>query len=108
MVAGHRLDFWPSRKKFQYRGKVRRGDVFKFIAIKEETPHHRRGHQMSHAVVRTSPKAPARKFIGHCTKCGRDGLGLSAALEDCPADALVSDEAALMDILKAPTDEATK
>lgn len=36
MVAGHRLDFWPSRKKFQYRGKVRRGDVFKFIAIKEE------------------------------------------------------------------------
>ena len=65
---------------------------------------------MSHAIVRTSPKGPGQKFIGHCTKCGRDGLGLSAALEDCPADALVSDEAALMDILKdAPTtDEATK
>ena len=26
-LAGHRLDYWPSRKKFQYRGKVRRGDV---------------------------------------------------------------------------------
>lgn len=25
MVDGHRLDYWPSRKKWQYRGKVRRG-----------------------------------------------------------------------------------
>ena len=24
-VGGHRLDYWPSRKKWQYRGKVRRG-----------------------------------------------------------------------------------
>ena len=55
---------------------------------------------MSHAVIRTSPKGPGHKFIGRCVKCGRDGLGLSAALEDCPADALVYDEAALLDILK--------
>jgi len=34
MVAGHKLDFWPSRKKFQYRGKVRRGDVYQFICGK--------------------------------------------------------------------------
>lgn len=27
MLAGHRMDYWPSRKKYQYRGKVRRGDV---------------------------------------------------------------------------------
>lgn len=36
MVAGHRLDFWPSRKKFQYRGKVRRGDVLSFVRAKEK------------------------------------------------------------------------
>ena len=34
-VAGKRLDYWPSRKKFQYNGKVMRGDVYKFIAAKE-------------------------------------------------------------------------
>lgn len=33
-VAGHKLDYWPSRKKFQYRGKVRRGDVYHFIKRK--------------------------------------------------------------------------
>lgn len=38
MVAGRRLDYWPSRKKFQYRGKVRRGDVMAFIA-KQENGH---------------------------------------------------------------------
>jgi len=31
MISGHKLDFWPSRKKFQYRGKVRRGDVYRFM-----------------------------------------------------------------------------
>ena len=31
-VAGSRLDYWPSRKKFMHKGKVQRGDVFKFIA----------------------------------------------------------------------------
>jgi hypothetical protein len=36
-VAGERVDYWPSRKKFLYRGKIRRGDVMKFIA-KKETP----------------------------------------------------------------------
>jgi hypothetical protein len=30
-VNGRRLDYWPSRKKYQYRGKVRRGDVYKLI-----------------------------------------------------------------------------
>lgn len=30
-VNGKRLDYWPSRKKFMYEGKVRRGDVLKFI-----------------------------------------------------------------------------
>lgn len=31
MINGERLDYWPSRKKFQFRGKVRRGSVQKFI-----------------------------------------------------------------------------
>ena len=35
MVAGQRLDYWPSRKKYQYAGRVMRGDVMAFIAKKE-------------------------------------------------------------------------
>lgn len=31
-LNGNRLDYWPSRKKFQYKGVVMRGDVLKFIA----------------------------------------------------------------------------
>lgn len=31
MLNGKKLDYWPSRKKWQYAGKVRRGDVVKFI-----------------------------------------------------------------------------
>lgn len=31
MVDGKRLDYWPSRKKFQYDGKVQRGDVMRII-----------------------------------------------------------------------------
>jgi len=41
-------------------------------------------------------------FIGHCSKCGEKGLGMSAALRDCPADNLISDEAALLEILDQP------
>jgi hypothetical protein len=35
MVAGKRLDYWPSRKKYQYAGRVLRGDVQKFIRSME-------------------------------------------------------------------------
>lgn len=31
MVDGHKLDYWPSRKKYQYKGKVRRGDAMKVV-----------------------------------------------------------------------------
>lgn len=55
---------------------------------------------MSHAVIRTSPKGGP--FIGHCSKCGEKGLGMGAALRDCPADNLISDEAALLEILDQP------
>lgn len=30
-VGGKRLDYWPSRKKWQYEGRVQRGDVQAFI-----------------------------------------------------------------------------
>ena len=33
-VGGSRLDYWPSRKKWQYEGKVQRGDVQAFIRSK--------------------------------------------------------------------------
>lgn len=31
-VAGKRLDYWPSRKKYQFDGAVMRGNVMAFIA----------------------------------------------------------------------------
>lgn len=31
MINGRTLDYWPSRKKYSYRGKVQRGDVYGFI-----------------------------------------------------------------------------
>lgn len=31
MVNGERLDYWPSRKKYQYRGEGRRGDVMQIV-----------------------------------------------------------------------------
>lgn len=37
-VAGQRLDYWPSRKKFQYAGRVMRGDVQRFIAKSTGAP----------------------------------------------------------------------
>lgn len=30
-VRGERLDYWPSRKKYQYQGKVQRGDVMRVV-----------------------------------------------------------------------------
>lgn len=35
IVAGERLDYWPSRSKFQFKGKVHRGDVHAFIRKQE-------------------------------------------------------------------------
>ena len=31
LVNGDRLDYWPSRKKYQYHGKIHRGDVMKIV-----------------------------------------------------------------------------
>ena len=60
---------------------------------------------MTHAIIRTSPKGG--RFAGRCSKCGGENLGMVAALEDCPADGLVSNEAALLDIINAHEKEAS-
>ena len=52
---------------------------------------------MTHAVERTSPLGTA--FRGKCIKCGKENLGLSGALEDCPNDARMSDTQALLKIM---------
>lgn len=33
MLNGERLDYWPSRKKYQWRCKVRRGDVMAIVRM---------------------------------------------------------------------------
>lgn len=35
-VAGQRLDYWPSRKKWQYAGKIFRGNVIDFMKRQEQ------------------------------------------------------------------------
>ena len=34
-LLGDRLDYWPSRNKFRWRGKTMTGDVFGFIRNRE-------------------------------------------------------------------------
>lgn len=37
VLDGKRIDYWPSRKKFQYDGRVMCGDVNGFIRKRENT-----------------------------------------------------------------------
>ncbi len=55
---------------------------------------------MSHALIRTSPKGKGQKFVGICIKCGEPDLPFEAAHEPCPHDTIVSDAAALTQILE--------
>ena len=52
---------------------------------------------MTHAIERTNPTGVP--FRGKCMKCGQEDLPMSAALVDCPADNIMSDEAALLDLI---------
>jgi hypothetical protein len=38
-------------------------------------------------------------FVGTCVKCGATGLRIADARRDCPADAAMADEEALLVIL---------
>ena len=55
---------------------------------------------MGHALIRTSAKGKGCKFIGTCTKCGKENLPMTAVHESCPQDEIVSDAAALVQILR--------
>lgn len=35
-LNGKRIEYWPSRNKFQYEGKIMTGDVFGFIRKREK------------------------------------------------------------------------
>lgn len=37
VLNNKKLDYWPSRKKWQYRGKISRGDVYQFIKRRTKT-----------------------------------------------------------------------
>ena len=58
---------------------------------------------MTHAIKRTSRKG--LPFVGRCIKCGEEELPMKAAQQQCPADAIMSDGQALMEILETPNDE---
>lgn len=55
---------------------------------------------MTHAIRRTTPRGPGSPFRGECVKCGRTDLWLSDAQKPCPKDDEMSDDEALLMILK--------
>jgi hypothetical protein len=57
---------------------------------------------MGHALTRTSPMGTP--FRGRCFKCGEEDLGLGAPLLPCPADGIMSDEAALVHAIEGDGD----
>lgn len=36
MINGTQLDYWPSRKKYRYKGQTKRGNVYAFIKQQEK------------------------------------------------------------------------
>jgi hypothetical protein len=53
---------------------------------------------MTHALERTSPTG--QPFVGRCVKCGTEWLKPGDALKSCMVDALISDEEALLRVIK--------
>ena len=53
---------------------------------------------MGHSVIRTNPRG--RPFVGRCSLCGEENLGLAAALVDCPREQELRDQQALFRLLK--------
>lgn len=58
---------------------------------------------MSHAIERTSPRGEGQPFIGRCVKCGQDGLRMGDGLKPCPADEVMSNEAAILKLIAGDT-----
>ncbi len=79
-VQGKRLDYWPSRKKFQYDGNVQRGDVMAFIREKSPKP---AAPAATHFVYTLDVAIEeARGRSGTETACQREHAQLVAWLED--------------------------
>jgi hypothetical protein len=51
-----------------------------------------------HSLERTSPKG--EKFIGRCTKCGKMGLSLPDALEECPNPSGINEEQSIVNAIE--------
>ena len=56
---------------------------------------------MKHHIERTTPKGGP--FIGSCLLCGKSGLGLIAAGEDCPNSSGMDEASALAAVLAGPS-----
>jgi len=55
---------------------------------------------MMHSVERTSPKGGP--FVGTCTPCGKQGLTMKTAREECPNPRDVAMDDVLLDALFGP------
>ena len=67
MVNGHRLDYWPSRKKYQYRGGVKRGDVLRIVR--------QAATRCKHCHAPMSPGGPGKLI--DCLKCPKCGWSVT-------------------------------
>ena len=71
MVNGHRLDYWPSRKKYQYRGGVKRGDVLRIVR--------QAATRCKHCHAPMSPGGPGKLI--DCLKCPKCEWSVTTAGE---------------------------
>lgn len=73
-VGGKRLDYWPSRKKYQFDGRVMRGDVMAFI--RKQQP--KKPHTMPDGKTRNACAGPwisledMTKFLEFCASNGHE------------------------------------
>jgi len=57
----------------------------------------------THALVRTSPKGAL--FLGTCIQCGTKDMPMLAALEPCPNQRGLTQDAALLEVLEEDHDQ---
>lgn len=58
---------------------------------------------VTHSIERTTPKGPGHKFVGTCVLCGERGLVASDALKECPNQRGLTQEEALIEAIKGPS-----
>lgn len=60
---------------------------------------------MKHSLKRTSPKGPGNKFVGTCQLCGKEELTFADMDEDCPNQRGLTQEEALIEVIRGEPDE---